>query len=305
MRRALAGDIGIVLPGVRLRDDLTRDPETYAIRVRDELAGEGRLKLDALLAVGDEAVLAPIDGERVREPVYGMPAVWIGEEQRERALQSGALVFDPISIIGSHLAEVAREHAEALLGRQELQTMLEHLRATVPALVKEIGSDVLPLATVHKTFELLLRERVWPRDVVATLQAIVEASAATRDPRDLAAAVRRAIVPAQLRRRGIGHLEPLILTPELDAELVAAWSSEGSTPARPQTAMHVRHNAAEYAASVRRDRAAVVCTAALRPMLGDFLHRFGIALDVFAYAELPPEMELRPAGVLTQPAAAA
>jgi flagellar biosynthesis protein FlhA len=223
VRRALASDLGIILPGVRLRDDLARGAATYAIRVRDEVAGEGLLRLDGFLAVGDESVLEGIGGDRVCEPVYGMPAAWVATAERDRATRSGALVFDPISIIGSHLAEVARSNASALLGRQELQTLLEHLRGTVPSLVKEVGTDALPLATVHKTFELLLRERVWPRDIVATLQALVDASAATRDPRELAEAVRRTIVPGQLRRRGLSHLEPLIVAPELDAELTGSW----------------------------------------------------------------------------------
>ncbi len=185
VRRALAGDIGIVLPGVRLRDDLAREPATYAIRVRDGLAGEGRLRLDRVLAVADDAVLARLGGEHVREPVYGMPAAWLEPQRRESAMEAGALVFDPISIVGSHLAEVARTHASALLGRQELHTLLEHLRASVPSLVKEIGNDGVPLATVHRVFEALLRERVWPRDPVGTLEALVDAAATTRDPREL------------------------------------------------------------------------------------------------------------------------
>jgi flagellar biosynthesis protein FlhA len=301
VRRVLAGEVGIVLPGVRLRDDLSRDADTYAIRVRDEVAGEGRLRLDAILAVGDEAVLATLVGERVREPVYGMPSVWVDPAQRDRATRAGALAFDPISIIGSHLSDVARTHAAALLGRQELQTLLEHLRATIPTLIKEIGTDALPLAVVHKTFELLLRERVWPRDIVATLQAIVDASPLTRDPRELSEAVRRVVVPGQLRRRGAGHLEPLVVAPEFDAELTESWSSDGSYAARPESAMHMRAQAAEYVARVRRDRAAIVCTAALRPMLSEFVRRFGLTVEVFAYGELPPEMELRPAAVLAAP----
>jgi flagellar biosynthesis protein FlhA len=298
VRRALASDIGLVIPGVRLRDDLARDPTTYAIRVRDAVVGEGRLRLDALLAVADEAILRALPGERVQEPVYGMSAVWIRPPERAQATQSGALVFDPISIVGSHLAEAARAHAAELLGRQELQTLLEHLRATVPSLVKEVGTDALPLATVHKTFELLLRERVWPRDMVATLQALVDMAPSTRDPRELAEAVRKAIVPAQLRRRGVPVLDALIVAPEFEAELAASWPGDGALAPRPEAALHVRAGVADYAARVRRDRAAVVCTAALRPAMAEFLRRSGFALEVFAYAELPAEIELRPAAVL-------
>ncbi|MBD5657807.1 MAG: FHIPEP family type III secretion protein, partial [Candidatus Eremiobacteraeota bacterium] len=297
VRRAVAGDIGIVLPGVRLRDDLSREASSYAIRVRDAVVGEGRLRLDSVLAVAEESVLDRLNGERVREPVYGMPACWISAAQRELATSGGALVFDPISIVGSHLAEAARTHAGALLGRQELHTLLEHLRASVPSLVKEIGTDALPLATAHRVFELLLRERAWPRDAGATLEALIEAAATSREPRDIAEAVRRTIVPQQLRRRGLVALEPLIVDPAFETEL-HAWLVDGTLAPLPETALHVRTVASEYVTRVPRERAALVCTAALRPALADFLRRFGLRLDVFAYGELPPELELRPAMIL-------
>ncbi len=300
VRRALAGDIGLVLPGVRLRDDFSRDAATYAIRVRDVVAGEGRLRLDALLAVADEAILARIGGERVREPVYGMSAAWIGFGERDAATGAGALVFDPVSIVGSHLAEIARQNASELLGRQELHTLLEHLRASVPSLVKELGAEGLPYATVHRVFELLLRERVWPRDAIATLEALVDAAHSTRDVRELYEAVRRKLVPGHLRRRPSAALEPLILEPGFEAEL-QAWLVDGSLAPQPDTAVHVRDAVTRYAALVPRERAALVCTAPLRAPLSDFLTRSGIRLDVYAYGELPPELDLRPASLLERP----
>jgi len=301
VRRAIAADIGIVMPGVRLRDDLAREGESYAIRVRDAVACEGRLRLDRVLAVADDAILGRFEGERVREPVYGLPAVWIAPALREHAMANGALVFDPISIVGSHLAEVVRTHASSMLGRQELQTLLEHLRATVPTLVREVGTETLPLATVHRVFESLLRERIWPRDAIVTLEALVDASATTRDPSELTEAVRRRIVPQHIRRRALAALEPLIIDPVFEREL-HAWLVDGSLSPQPQTAVHLRDVVAAYGKAVTRERAALVCTAALRAPLGDFVRRFGSPLDVFAYAELPPELELRPAMVLSAPA---
>jgi len=297
VRRALASEIGIVVPGVRLRDDLAREGSTYAIRVRDVVVGEGTLRLDGVLAVASDAVLTAIGGEPVREPVYGLAARWLRPEGRERAVAAGALVFDPISIVGSHLAEIARAHAASLLGRQELHTLLEHVRAGAPSLVKEIGGDALPLATVQRVFEALLRERAWPRDTHATLETLVDASATMRDPRELTEAVRRAIVPALLRRRERTALEPLVLAPLCEAGLQAWLGGEGLAP-RPETASRLRDVVAAYAERTARDRAAVVCTAALRAPLAEFLRRFGCGVEVFAYGELPAELELRPAQVL-------
>ncbi len=297
VRRAIAADIGIVMPGVRLRDDLSRDGATYAIRVRDVIAGSGTLRLDRVLAVADEPVLARLGGESVREPVYGMPATWLAPDGRERAVASGALVFDPISVIGSHLAEIARTHAADLLGRQELHTLVEHLRTSVPSLVKELGTDTLPFATVHRVFESLLAEGAWPRDAIATLEALVDASAVTRDPRELTEAVRRRIVPLALRRRAPAVLEALVVEPEFERELVA-WLVEGTLAPQPDAAIRVRGIVGAYLARVPRERAALVCGAALRAPLAEFLRRFGYRIEVFAYGELAPEIDLRPAMVL-------
>lgn len=302
VRRALAAEIGIVLPGVRLRDDLARDPDTYAIRVRDELAGEGTLQLDRMLAVADEPVLARISGEACIEPVYGLPGKWIDPAARETAVHLGALVFDPVSIVGSHLAEAARSHAGALLGRQELQTLLEHLRATVPTVVKEIGSDALPLSVVQKAFALLLRERAWPRDPVAVLEAMIDAASASRDPRDLAEAARRVVVPVMLRRRAVEVLEPMLLDPQLERSLGASFTAAGPGSIDPGLAVRIRDRADAYARSMPANRAALVCTTAVRPLLADFLLRSGVRLAVYSYAEVPAETRLVPATVLKEEA---
>ena len=301
VRRALAAEIGIVLPGVRLRDDLARDADSYAIRVRDEIAGEGTLDLSRMLAVADDGVLAQIHGEATFEPVYGLAAKWIDPADRDAALHLGALVFDPISVIGSHLAEVARARAAVLLGRQELQTLLEHLRATVPTIVKEIGTEALPLATVQRAFALLLRERVWPRDPVAVLEAMIDAAAGTRDPRELAEAARRILVPAQLRRRCVDALEPLLLEPKLERRLVESFSESGAM-VDPSLAMMIRERAEEYAARVPATEAVLLCTSAVRPILADFLGRSALRLSVYSYAEIPAEVRLVPGDVIKEAA---
>ncbi|HVS46449.1 MAG TPA: flagellar biosynthesis protein FlhA [Verrucomicrobiae bacterium] len=297
VRRALATEIGIVLPGVRLRDDLERDPDTYAIRVRDELVAHGRLELERVLAVADPPILARVGGEPAREPVYDLPAVWIAPESRERAQEAGALVFDPISILGSHVAEAARAHAEALVGRQELQTLLEHLRTSVPTLVKEIGADGVPLATLHRALGLLLRERVWPRDPIAVLEAMIEAG--SRDPRDLCEAARHLLVPAMLKRRGLDGLEPLVLDPEFERDLTKTWATPGAAP-DPADAIAVRDRVETYL-DEEPVAPALVCTAAMRPLLAEFLSRSGLRIEVFGYHELPSELPLHPAGMVGRP----
>jgi flagellar biosynthesis protein FlhA len=301
VRRALAAETGIVIPGVRLRDDALRPPDSYAIRVRDRLAGEGRLRLDRLLAVATGAVLAQIPGEPCVEPVYALAAKAIPFEERERAEAAGALCFDAISIVGSHLSEIVRANAAELFGRQEFQTLLEHLRATVPSIVKDVGTDLLPVVAAHRAFGLLLRERAWPRDPIAVFEAMLDAAPQSREPRELAEAVRRVVVPLQFRRDGVARIRPLILAPAFDAELARMWSSETGLAPDPQSARLVRERVAQYLADPACAPHALVVSAALRPLLAEFLERVGPRSDVYAFSEIPPETELEPAAVVERP----
>jgi flagellar biosynthesis protein FlhA len=282
VRRALASETGLVLPGVRLRDDLQLQPGCYAIFVRDRRAADGAIELERMLAVGDNAVLARFACKIETEPVYGLPAAWIQPSERERFVDAGALVFDPVSVLGSHLAEIARANASALFGRQELHTLIEHLRLRVPALVKEIGGDALPIGAVHKAFVFLLREQAWPRDPVAVLEAMLEAG--SRDALELAEAARRAIVPDLLRRRELRALVPLMIDPAVRFDATQL--------------MGLRDRIEAYVARTPREVAAVVCTAALRPQIAELIVRCGLRVQVFSYSELPPELALEPAETL-------
>ncbi len=301
VRRALAAETGIVIPGVRLRDDPLRDPRTYALRVRDRVVAEGIVRLDRLVAVAAPEILDRIGGEPTTEPVYGLTARWIAYEERERAQAAGALTFDAISIFGSHLAEVARTHAAELFGRQELQTLVEHVRTFAPTAVKDVGTDALPLPLAHRAFVHLVRECVWPRDAVAVFEVLGDAAAVSRDARDLAEAVRRTVVPQQLRRDGLRALRPLIFAPAFESELARMWSAEDGLAPDPHTALHVRETVARYAADPGCAPHAVVVTAPLRPLLAEFLERTARGVAVYAFAELPAELVLEPAGIIEAP----
>jgi flagellar biosynthesis protein FlhA len=301
VRRALAAEIGIVIPGVRLRDDGIRDARTYAIRVRDRIAGEGIVRLDRLVAVGNPATLAQLPGEDTVEPVYGLSAKWLTYDDRERATAAGALTFDAISIVGSHLSEIVRRHACELLGRQEFHTLIEHLRASVPSVVKDIGSDVLPIASAHRVFTHLLRERAWPRDPIAIFETILDAAATTRDPRELSEAARRVVVPQQFRRDGIRRIRPLIFAPHFESELARMWSPGGGLAPDPATALHVRATVEAYVKQKLPGPHAVVATAALRPVLAEFFEQTAVRIDVFSYTEIPSDVTLEPAGIIDTP----
>jgi flagellar biosynthesis protein FlhA len=302
VRRALAAEIGIVIPGVRLRDDPTREPTGYVIAVRGRTVGSGLLRMGQLLAVAPPAVLAGLPGDPVREPVYGLEAHWVDGEQRDVMQAAGALCFDAISILGSHLSEVVRCHAADIFGRQELHTLVEHLRASVPSLAREIGSESFPLAAVHRAFGYLLRERIWPRDPIAVFEAIVDSGSRGRDARDLAEVARRVLVPAQFRRDAVQRLEPLLLAPAFEAELLHGWQPGLGLSPNPDAAARLRTGVTAYLESRRRDSPLLLVSAPLRPLIAEFFERLGPQIPVYAYGEIPSEVELAPASVLDWPA---
>lgn len=291
VRRALVSELGIILPGVRLRDDLIGDGSSYTIRFRDEIVARGSLRLDCLLAIGDPAVCMQLPGIDVRDPVYGLAARAIAPASRTAAAQAGALVFDPISIVGSHLAEAVRCNAARLLGRQELQTMIEHLRSSVPSLMKEIGSERISIPLVLRVFQALLRERVWPRDPIAIFEVLLEAANDGNDEPSIIARVRATLVPLQLRQRQVRVLTPFLFDPEF--ELRFADSFTGALSVDPRVLAPVRAAIEAYANSGKGQQMAIVCTAMLRHHLADLLGRFKLDLPVYAFHEIPPDVELR------------
>jgi flagellar biosynthesis protein FlhA len=300
-RRMVARELGIVLCGVNIRDDPAREPSSYEIRFRGEIVGTGRLIADKYMAIADRTVLGTLRGETGSDPIYGFPIAWIEPADRDFAMAAGALVFDPISVLVSHLTECARQRATLLFGRQEMQTLLEHLRTSVPAIVKEVGTDALPFAAAHKAFGLLLRERVWPRNPVAALEAMIDASAQSREPRDLADAARKVLVPPLLHARKLRELPALMFDPEFEAQLNAAWLGADGVAADPHLALHVRERVERYVKSVPSGHAYVVCTSTFRQHLCDLLERFGVRVDVFGFAELPGDISVRPAAIIADP----
>jgi flagellar biosynthesis component FlhA len=145
----------------------------------------------------------------------------------------------------------------------------------------------------------LLRERVWPRDPVATHEAILEASASSRDPRDLADAARKVLVPPMLRRRNLSELNVLMFDPEFEKRMGAEWN-HGDVP-DPQLALYVRERIETYARSMPAGRATVLCTSLFRPTLSEMLARFNLTAEVFAFSELPGELSVKPLTIVGAP----
>jgi len=193
IRRQLATDLGYIFPPVRVTDNLSLKPREYKISLKGVEVARYEMPQGMELAIPVGKGGAPLAGQATREPAFGMPAWWIPSDQAERARRANYTVVDSVSVLGTHLAELIRRHAHELFSRQDAKKLLDRVAVENPKVVEELTPKLLPLATVQRVLQNLLRERVSIRDAVSVLEALSEAGASTRNPILLTEYVRQAI----------------------------------------------------------------------------------------------------------------
>ena len=193
IRRQCALEMGIVVPTIRIRDNIQLKPNAYVIKIKGIEVAKGELLLDHFLAMNPGTVTEEIPGEETIEPAFGLPAIWINEVYRERAELCGYTVVDPISVLATHLTEVVKSHSDELLGRQDVQTLIDSVKQDHPAVVSELVPAMMSVGEIQKVLICLLRERVPVRDLVTILETLADSATFTKDPDVLAEYVRRAL----------------------------------------------------------------------------------------------------------------
>src|SRR5664280_444093 len=193
IRRQLAGDLGYLLAPVRVTDNLALRSREYLISLKGVEVSRYELPQGCELAIPTNAASAPIDGQATRDPAFGMNAFWIPAERAERARLAGYTVVDSVSVLGTHLSELIRRFAHELFSRQDAKRLLDRVAVEHPKVVEDVVPKLLPLSTVQRVLQNLLRERVTIRDAVSILEALGEAAVTTRNPVLLTEYVRQAI----------------------------------------------------------------------------------------------------------------
>lgn len=206
IRKQLAGDLGYLLPPVRVADNLSLRAREYTILLKGVEISRYELPQGCELAIPTGSPDASLQGTRTREPAFGMNALWIPVERAERARSAGYTVVDSVSVLGTHLSELIRRYAHELFSRQETKKLLDRVGAENPKVVEDLVPKLLPMATVQRVLQNLLRERAPIRDAVSILEALGEGGATTRNPVLLTEYVRqtlrRSIVKPYLGRGG-------------------------------------------------------------------------------------------------------
>ncbi len=193
IRRQCALELGLVVPTIRIRDNIQIKPNAYIIKLKGIEIAKGELLLDHFLAMNSGTVFEEVPGIETTEPAFGLPALWIPESEREQAELNGYTVVDAVSVLATHLTEVIKAHAAEILGRQETQNLVDNLQKTNPSLVEEVVPELLSVGEIQKVLANLLRERISIRDMATILEVLADYGRATKDTEILTEYVRHAM----------------------------------------------------------------------------------------------------------------
>lgn len=193
IRKQFAIDWGVIIPSIRIKDNLELKPGGYSLKIKGVEVAAGELMPDHLLAMDPGTVIEPIDGIETKEPVFGLPAVWVGEDLRDEAQYNGYTVVDLSTVIATHITELLKSNLHELFGRQELVRVLDNFRENYPKVVSDLVPDILPLGAVLKVLQNLLKEGVSVRDLRTILESLAESGEQIKDSTHLTEFARQAL----------------------------------------------------------------------------------------------------------------
>ncbi len=217
IRRQCALELGLVVPTIRIRDNIQIKPNAYIIKLKGIEIAKGELMLDHYLAMNSGTVFEEVPGIETVEPAFGLPALWIPEAEREQAELNGYTVVDAVSVLATHLTEVIKAHADEILGRQETQNLVDNLKKTNASLVEEVVPELMNVGEIQKVLANLLRERVSIRDMATILEVLADYARATKDTEILTEYVRHAMARQITQQNVQNNILPCItLAPPLE-----------------------------------------------------------------------------------------
>jgi flagellar biosynthesis protein FlhA len=304
LRRQIAGELGIKVPLVRTRDNLVSlPPSHYAIKLHGvEVArGEAPPGHVLVLANGDASRLP---GRPTQDPVFGLPAAWVNEDLADHLQAQGNTVVDRGSVLMTHLADVVRGNADALLSRQDVQQMIDGLKRSAPAVAEEIGGAGLGVSDVHQVLRALLAERVPIRDLVRILESVTAKARDGRDPEALVEAARQTLGGVLCAQAAVdGTIAAVTFEPMLEHALITARrTGEGGwyldLDARMTQALLSGVTGAVVRAQEQTARPTIVCAAPLRPIVRRLVATAPVRVPVLSYSELVASFSIQPTEVI-------
>ncbi|KZE73835.1 flagellar biosynthesis protein FlhA [Paenibacillus elgii] len=305
IRRQCALELGIVVPVIRIRDNIQLRPNEYVIKIKGNTVARGDLLLGHYLAMSPGIDDDSITGIDTLEPAFGLPALWIDEQTKERAELSGYTVVDPPSVVATHLTEIIKKHAHELLGRQETKALIENVKEHHPALVDDLIPNVLSIGDVQKVLVKLLREKISVRDLVTILETLADYGTYTKDPEVLTEYVRQGLSRQITQQYTIGgeSLKVITVGPTLEKKIAESvqQSDQGSYLALDPTSSQVIYQKVtdQVTKLLQAGQQPIVLTSpTIRMYLRQLLERTMQDIPVLSYSELEPSVEIQSMGVV-------
>jgi len=309
VRKSLAREKGIIVPPISVRDNLELEANDYRFLLRGRPVARGRLMPGRWLAMNVSASKVHLKGVPTHEPVFNLDATWIDEAEKKTAELNGFTVVDPASVLITHLSETLKVNAHHLLGRQEVQSLIDHLKQAQPALVAELLPDLVTLGIIQRVLQNLLREGVAILNQPLILEGIADFAALSKNPDDLSELVRRRLglyfVPEFECRPGV--VRAVTLDPRLEQWLgtkVHRTPTEVGLALDPETTKHLLDEISRRTAQLTQasQPAVMVVSTEIRLPLKRFFESSLPRVAVLAFQELPGATEIENAGIITAPA---
>lgn len=305
LRSQLGQEMGLAVPPVHIRDNLQLKPGEYAILLKGVEIARYEVRMGYSLAISPGEVDTTLAGVETKEPAFGLEALWVPEADRKRAQLAGYTVVDVATVIVTHLTELIRRHAYELVGRQDVQELLDQLAQTHPKVVEELVPQVLSLGGVQKVLQNLVREKVSIRDLLTIVETLADYAPTNKDPQQLTEHVRQALGRAIIHRfLTPERLLPLVtLSPRLERRVTEAVqrTEEGAYLALdPGVAQAMVTKLAAYGEqfALRNSQPLLLCSSAVRGPLRRFTERFVPSLSIIAPGEVPTQVQIESLGVI-------
>jgi flagellar biosynthesis protein FlhA len=300
LRRKFAQQLGIIVPLVRLRDNILLEATAYEIKLFDHTVAKGKLEPDMFLAMDSGNVQNKVQGIKTAEPVYGLPALWIVPSNKEKAEMSGYTVIDPESVFITHLSETLRKHADELLTREDVQLLVDRLRKTQPSLVGDVVGELVPVGLLQRVLRNLLRNQIPIRELTTIIESLGEHAPKTKNAAVLTELVRKSLsrVITDQCRDETGKISAITLEPSLEHQMASSLRQEAEEMSLAMPAemiMEVSKKIArawKAAMDKNKDKVVLLCDSRLRAPLAAMLSRTVPPMPVIAYDEIILAMDI-------------
>ncbi len=306
MRKKIASDFGFLVPQIRIKDNLNLKPTEYQILLKGVEVAKGEIFPDKYLAMATPMVVEEVEGVKVKEPAFGIDAIWIDEDKKEEALMNGYTVVDPSTVIVTHLSEIIKKYAEELLTRQDIQELLERVKKDFPAIVDDT-LKVANIGLIQKVLKNLLHEKVPIKDMITILESIADLAEYTKNSdiitEQVRSALSRVITKQYVDKNNV--LKLITFDAPTEQYLINKLQTQGENKQFILTVSEMNKLVEEVSnavnEAVKKGIAPVVLIVdpMIRKPLAEILERFGVDAVVLSHSEIDPNVKFEVLGSIS------